>query len=50
MSAKGSGLGLYLVDTITRLHKGKVTAESKKGEKGAIFSLILPLKPLPATP
>jgi len=50
MSAKGSGLGLYLVDTVARIHKGKVTAESKEGEKGSVFSLILPLKPLTATP
>ena len=50
MSAKGSGLGLYLVDTIARMHKGKISAESKKGGKGSVFSLILPLKPLAATP
>jgi signal transduction histidine kinase len=50
MSAKGSGLGLYLVDTIARIHKGKITAESKEGERGAVFSLILPSKPLTATP
>ena len=50
MSAKGSGLGLYLVETIARIHKGKITAESKEGEKGAVFSLILPSKPLAATP
>ena len=48
MSAKGSGLGLYLVDMIMRIPKGKVTAESKEGESGAVFSVILPLKPLPA--
>lgn len=48
MSAKGSGLGLYLVDTITRIHKGKVTAESKEGDKGSVFSVILPLKSLSA--
>ena len=48
MSAKGSGLGLYLVDTIARIHKGKITAESKEGEKGSVFSVILPLKPLAA--
>jgi signal transduction histidine kinase len=50
MSAKGSGLGLYLVDTVARIHKGKVTAESKEGRKGSVFSLILPLRHLTATP
>ena len=49
MSAKGSGLGLYLVDTIARIHKGKITAESKKGEQGSVFSVIFPLKSLTAT-
>lgn len=44
MSAKGSGLGLYLVENIARIHKGKMAAENKEGEKGSVFSLILPLK------
>jgi len=44
MSAKGSGLGLYLVENIARLHKGKVAAENKEGETGSVFSVILPLK------
>ena len=43
MTAKGSGLGLYFVDSIARLHKGKVTAESKDSGKGSVFSIILPL-------
>ena len=44
MSAKGTGLGLYLVESIARIHKGKVTAKSKGGGKGSVFSLILPFK------
>lgn len=44
MSAKGTGLGLYLVESIARLHKGKITAHSKEGGTGAVFTLILPLK------
>ena len=44
MTAKGTGLGLYLVDSIARIHKGKVFAKSKEGGKGAVFSLILPIK------
>ena len=50
MSAKGSGLGLYLVDTIARIHKVKINAKNKEGEKGSVFSLILPLKSPAATP
>ncbi len=42
MYAKGSGLGLYLVDSIARLHKGRITAKSKGRGNGAAFSLILP--------
>ena len=46
MSAKGTGLGLYLVESIARFHKGKVIAESKGSGKGSVFSLVLPLKTL----
>ncbi len=42
MSAKGSGLGLYLVDHIAKIHKGKIIAQSDGIGKGAVFSLILP--------
>jgi len=45
MSAKGTGLGLYLVEIIARMHKGKVTAESKEGGKGSVFTVMLPVKP-----
>jgi signal transduction histidine kinase len=44
MSAKGTGLGLYLVESIARFHKGKMIAESKGSGKGSVFSLVLPLK------
>ncbi len=41
-SPSGSGLGLYLVQNIARIHKGKVIAESKGQGKGSAFTLILP--------
>lgn len=41
-SPSGSGLGLYLVQNIARIHKGKVIAESKGQGKGSTFTLILP--------
>jgi signal transduction histidine kinase len=44
MSARGTGLGLYLVENIARFHRGKMIAESKEKGKGSVFSLILPLK------
>ena len=40
---KGSGLGLYLVQNIARMHKGKVIAANRP-EGGAVFTLILPAK------
>lgn len=42
MTARGSGLGLYLVQNIARIHKGKITADSPGPGKGAVFTLILP--------
>jgi signal transduction histidine kinase len=42
---KGSGLGLYLVQNIARMHKGKVTAGNRQEERGAVFTLILPFYP-----
>ncbi len=44
-SIRGTGLGLYLVQHIARMHKGKVSAANRPGERGAVFTLTLPLNP-----
>ena len=41
MSARGSGLGLYMAQNIARIHKGKITAASDGLGKGSVFTLIL---------
>lgn len=38
----GSGIGLYLVQQIARLHQGKVAADSEGDGKGSVFTLTLP--------
>jgi two-component system phosphate regulon sensor histidine kinase PhoR len=40
----GSGIGLYLVQQIARLHHGKVVADSEGPGKGSVLTLILPKK------
>ena len=40
--AKGSGLGLNLVQHIARLHKGRVEAEGRTDGNGSLFTLLLP--------
>ena len=42
--AGGSGIGLYLVQQIARLHHGKVVADSEGLGRGAVFTLTLPWK------
>jgi len=50
MTAKGSGLGLYLVDSIIRLHKGRIMAANRENNPGSVFTIILPLNaPAPAS-
>ena len=44
MSAKGSGLGLYLVEHIARTHKGNIHVSSSGLGKGSTFTLMLPLR------
>ncbi len=43
MSAKGFGLGLFLVASIAKIHKGKISAHSDGPGKGATFAITLPL-------
>ncbi len=45
MTAKGSGLGLYLVQNIARLHRGRVTADSPGPGQGSVFTLSLSVLP-----
>ena len=44
MTAKGSGLGLYMAQQIAKIHRGKLAAESKGTGKGSVFTLTLPLR------
>jgi signal transduction histidine kinase len=42
MTARGSGLGLYLVQQIARIHGADVQAESAGPGKGSVFTLSIP--------
>ncbi len=42
MSAKGSGLGLYLANHVARIHNGRIFAESRGLGMGSVFTLVLP--------
>jgi two-component system, OmpR family, phosphate regulon sensor histidine kinase PhoR len=42
MSAKGSGLGLYLVQNIVRAHHGKIKVSSDGADNGSMFTVTLP--------
>ncbi|MCP4746828.1 MAG: HAMP domain-containing histidine kinase [Desulfobacteraceae bacterium] len=43
MTAKGSGIGLFLAQSIAKIHRGRISAYSKGPDQGAVFILILPL-------
>jgi len=42
---RGSGIGLYMVQQIAKLHKGKIAADSEGAGKGSVFTLSLPFQP-----
>lgn len=44
MSARGSGIGLYMAQSIVKIHKGKLTVESGGEGQGSTFTVILPVK------
>jgi len=44
MTARGSGIGLYLARHIARIHRGRIAAESEGPGKGSVFTVTLPLK------
>jgi signal transduction histidine kinase len=46
--AKGTGLGLFLVEQVARAHGGRVDLETEEG-RGSTFTLVLPLQP-PTSP
>ncbi|MFZ7126236.1 MAG: sensor histidine kinase [Desulfobacterales bacterium] len=46
LSAKGTGLGLNLVQNIARIHRGRVTAVNRKSGSGSVFTLTLPIRAL----
>jgi signal transduction histidine kinase len=43
--AKGSGLGLFIVQSVARRHGGKAYAESEGAGRGSTFTLLLPKGP-----
>lgn len=43
-SVIGSGIGLYISRMIVEAHGGSLTAESEGTDKGAVFTLILPIR------
>ncbi len=45
MRVKGSGLGLFIVNSVARKHGGRVSAESEGPGHGSTFTLQLPIAP-----
>jgi signal transduction histidine kinase len=47
--ARGTGLGLHLVELVARIHKGRVSVHPGRGGSGSVFSVVLPCGPAVAT-
>jgi two-component system, OmpR family, sensor histidine kinase SenX3 len=47
MRVKGSGLGLFIVNSVARKHGGRVSAASDGPGHGSTFTLQLPIAPAP---
>ncbi|MEW6077509.1 MAG: HAMP domain-containing sensor histidine kinase [Thermodesulfobacteriota bacterium] len=47
-SAKGNGLGLYLVAGIVKVHRGTIQVEAAPGDSGTDFTVTLPAAETPA--
>lgn len=43
MDTEGFGIGLYLAQTVTKRHKGRIAVYSEGSGRGSTFSVILPL-------
>ncbi|MBW2219176.1 MAG: HAMP domain-containing histidine kinase [Deltaproteobacteria bacterium] len=44
MSARGSGIGLYMAQSIAKIQKGRLEIQSNGKGKGSTFTIILPIK------
>lgn len=48
VTTKGSGIGLYLVQSIAKLHKGRIIASSEGPGRGSVLTLTLPASEMTA--
>lgn len=49
-SRTGTGLGLFIVRTLVKRMRGKVSVRARGSQKGSIFEVELPGQPVPAAP
>jgi len=48
LDSKGTGLGLAVAEGIVREHAGTIIARNRRGERGAVFEIVLPRRATPA--